>query len=199
MAGKNRSEADFYTLKAKKEGYPARSVYKLEEILQKTHALRSGCSVLDIGAAPGSWSLYLQRKLKARLVAVDLQPLKIPSGGQLVFFQGDFFSADTGEKLKPYAPFDAVISDAAPSTTGNRTVDAGRSYELVAGVIDACSKYLRAKGVLIVKVFQGGDEQELLVMMKERFSQVKALKPKACRKESFETYFIGTGYTKSGQ
>lgn len=195
MSHQSRQKADFYTLKAKKEGYPARSVYKLEEILQKNRIIKQGSKILDIGAAPGSWSMYLSKKMQAKITAVDLKPLNLKSMQNIQFFQGDAFSPDTAEKIAGNRPFDAVVSDAAPSTSGNRTVDAGRSYELVYNVIQSCNTYLKKGGSLIVKVFQGGDEKELMELMKSKFQTTKALKPKACRKNSFETFFIGINFS----
>ncbi len=196
MAKNSRSSADYYTQRARKEGYPARSVYKLEEILEKTPVIKRGQKVLDIGAAPGSWTLYLSRKFKAQITAVDLKPLALKPLPGVTVFTGDAFSEETADRLADMAPFDAVISDAAPATTGNRTVDTVRSYELVLNVIKSCSTYLKPGGALIVKVFQGGEEKELLEMIRVRFENAKALKPKACRKDSFEVFFIASGYRK---
>lgn len=190
----DRSQADFYTLKAKKEGYPARSVYKLKEIDEKFKILRPGMTVADIGAAPGSWSLYACRRLgtAGRVVGIDLKEFHIDSpAAAFTGFFGDAFDPDNIEKLTALGPYDAVISDAAPATTGNRTVDAGASYELVEQVITLSESILKQGGSLVVKIFQGGDEKELFERMKTMFASVKSFKPEACRKISFETYFIG--------
>lgn len=190
----NRSRPDFYAQKAKKEGYMARSVYKLEEIQNKTRLIRPGDTVLDIGASPGSWTQYALRLLKGRgrVVGADLKPLgRFKAQGELRFIQGDIFAEETAEKLAALGPFQVIISDAAPSTTGNRLMDARRSYDLVERILAFSLKWLEPGGNFTVKVFQGGDETELFERMKGEFAQVKRLKPKAVRKESFESYFIG--------
>ena len=191
-----RDKPDHYTLQARKEGYPARSVYKLQEIQSKFKVLPREGKILDIGAAPGSWSLYVSRKLKkgSRIVSVDLKPL---GPGILIkemsFFQMDAFSEEFLAEAEKEGPFDAVISDAAPATTGNRTVDTGRSFTLAYKVIETAGKLLKSGGNLVVKVFQGGDEQELLSIVKKGYNSAKLFKPKASRKESFEIFIIGKG------
>lgn len=190
----DRSQADFYTLKAKKEGYPARSVYKLKEIDEKFKILRPGMTVADIGAAPGSWSLYACRRLgtAGRVVGIDLKEFRLESpAAAFTGFFGNAFDPDNIKKLTALGPYDALLSDAAPATTGNRTVDAGASYELVEQVIVLSESILKRNGSLVVKIFQGGDEKELFERMKTMFASVKSFKPEACRKISFETYFIG--------
>ena len=191
-----RDKPDHYTLQARKEGYPARSVYKLQEIQSKFRILPKEGKVLDIGAAPGSWSLYVSRTLKkgSRIVSVDLKPLGpgIQIAG-MTFFQTDAFSEKFLKEAEKEGPFDAVISDAAPATTGNRTVDTGRSFTLAFKVIEAANKLLKEGGSLVVKVFQGGDEQELLSIVKKGYNSAKLFKPKASRKESFEIFIIGKG------
>lgn len=193
--GKSREHADFYTLKAKKEGYPARSVYKLEEIQQKFKILQPGNTVLDVGAAPGSWTLYTQRKIlqgRGAIVAVDLQPLAltpIPHG--VTFYQGDAFSPEIQDKLIEAGPYDTIISDAAPATTGNKAVDTARSEGLAESVVALAVEHLKKSGNLVIKIFQGGGEQRITRLMREHFSKVKAFKPQACRNESFEVFLIG--------
>ena len=197
-----RSTPDHYTQRAKKEGYPARSVYKLEELNSKFGIFGRDSRVLDIGAAPGSWSLYCLRKLskKGTLAGIDLKDLTIDKNDPRLFFiQGDFFAEENLEKLLEKGPYDAVISDAAPATTGNRTVDAGRSFSLAAGIIDLAGKLLDEGGNLTIKIFQGGDEKELVGMLAGKFASAKVFKPKACRKESFETYIVGLGFKKGAE
>lgn len=194
-----RSEPDHYTLRAKKEGYPARSVYKLEELNGKFHIFSRNSRILDIGAAPGSWSLYCLRNTgpDSIIAAIDLKELTIKNDPRLFFIQGDFFEESNLNRLLEKGPYDAVISDAAPATTGNRTVDAGRSFSLAAGIISLSGKMLKAGGNLTIKIFQGGDEKELTGMLNELFEKTKILKPKACRSESFETYIVGLNFTGS--
>ena len=173
----DRSHADFYTLKARKDGYPARSVYKLKEIDEKFRILAKGQTVADIGAAPGSWSLYACQKTGpgGRVVGIDLKEFQInPTGAVFVGFFGDAFDPKNTEKIAG-------------------TVDAGASFEIVEQVVTLAETILKKGGNLVVKVFQGGDEKEIFDRMKEMFEIVKSFKPEACRKISFETYFIGKG------
>ena len=191
-----RDKPDHYTLQARKEGYPARSVYKLQEIQSKFKVLPVEGNILDIGAAPGSWSLYVSRTLKnrSRITSVDLKPLwqGIRIKG-MTFFQMDAFSEEFLVEAEKKGPFDTVISDAAPATTGNRTVDTGRSFTLASKVIETADKLLKPGGNLVVKIFQGGDEQKLLSLVKKGYNSAKLFKPKASRKESFEIFIIGKG------
>lgn len=188
---------DYYAKLAKKEGYPARSVYKLKEIDEKHRLIKPESSILDIGAAPGSWSLYCRRKQKGRgkIVAVDLGPVVLPKAekNRVISIEGDILDAEIRNRVAGYAPFDLVLSDAAPPTTGNRTVDSGRSYTLAENVFLLSEEVLAPAGVLLVKIFQGGGERELMDLMKPVFSSVKMVKPKASRKSSFEVFLLGKG------
>lgn len=195
----NRSRPDHFTLKAKKMGYPARSVFKLEEMQKKWTLMRKGMSVLDVGAAPGSWTLYALKTLAAngRVTAVDLKPLTIksPTGSTLRFLQGDVFTPESAEFLAEGGPYGCVLSDAAPATSGNRLVDSRKSFDLVMRIIDLAEKNLAPKGNLVVKIFPGGDENEVRDRIRELFREMKIFKPKAVRSESMETYMIGMGFT----
>lgn len=196
MGKKDNPRADdYYALKAKKEGYPARSVYKLMEIQQKFKILDKSSAILDIGAAPGSWSLYILKELKGSfLVSVDIMPMDIDyKGSNFIFLQGDAFAEETVSKIREKAPYRTILSDAAPSTTGNRTVDTEKSLQLVESVIDIAEKMLSKEGNLVVKIFQGGGEKKIMERMKKMFKNVKIFKPDAVRKNSFETYLIGMG------
>ncbi|HCG64040.1 MAG TPA: RlmE family RNA methyltransferase [Sphaerochaeta sp.] len=195
MAKSRRDTADSYTLRARKEGYPARSVYKLEEI-QKNHALvRPGNTVLDVGAAPGSWTLYTHRELikgNGTIVAVDLNPLGLhPVPPTVISYIGDAFSAEIREKLVSHGPYDAIISDAAPMTTGNRSVDTSRSEWLAESVLALAEEHLKVHGNLVIKIFQGGGEIEILKRMRQLFVKAKPFKPKASRSDSFEIFLVG--------
>ncbi|MFW5747581.1 MAG: RlmE family RNA methyltransferase [bacterium] len=193
-----RDKSDHYTLRAKKEGYPARSVYKLEEIQRKYNLITPGMNVLDLGAAPGSWSLFVLKKLGGRgsVTAVDLCPAKTLAGRGKVFpIRGDFTDPEIRKRIAERGPYDCILSDAAPATTGNRTVDTGRSYTLAAVILDIVAGMLRPGGSSAIKIFQGGDERELLERMRKMFDSARQIKPKASRKESFEVFLIGTGFT----
>ena len=203
---------DHWQQKARKEGYPARSVYKLKEIDEKFGLFKVPgvpFRVLDLGAAPGSWSLYLLRKMSAVknpnpsnrsfLAAADLSPLSrefdkgLFDGENFFFIQGDITNAEVRETILSKGPYSTIISDAAPSTTGNHTVDAARSLELAEAVISYAENALAAGGSLALKVFQGGDSDALLKRIKTLFKTAKSFKPQSCRSESVETYFVGLG------
>jgi len=192
-----REKPDFYAEKARKEGYPARSVYKLEEIQKKFNIIQPGHKIIDVGASPGSWTMYALKLTKGRglVVGADLKPMGLRrSYPNFFFMQGDIFKEETISFLAEKGPYDTILSDAAPSTTGNRTIDTGRSYSLVEQIIGLSGPLLKQGGSMVLKIFQGGDEKELLDYMKTIFETVKIFKPKAVRKESFETYFIGMSY-----
>lgn len=196
MAQNSYEKPDFWTQKAKKEGYPARSVYKLEEIDQKFKLIKKNMHILDVGAAPGSWSLWVLRKFETlhdsgMLVAVDLSDLAIPKDKpNFSFIHGDIFSSEVQGKLALYCPYDLILSDAAPATTGNSTVDTSRSEELVHCVLELGNRFLKKGGILVCKFFIGGGQQELLNQAKQMFKTARTYKPEACRTSSFETYLI---------
>ncbi|MDD3902985.1 MAG: RlmE family RNA methyltransferase [Sphaerochaeta sp.] len=195
MATSRRDRADSYTKRAHKEGYPARSVYKLEELQQNFKLVKSGDAVLDVGAAPGSWTLYTHNELlkgKGSIVAVDLNPLNLnPIPPSVTVFEGDAFSKEIRAQLVAHGPYDAIISDVAPMTMGNRAVDTARSEYLAEQVVYLAKDHLKTHGNLVVKIFQGGGQVELIKEMRTMFSKVKPFKPKACREDSFEIYLVG--------
>ena len=193
---------DYWQQKARKEGYPARSVYKLIEIDEKFGLFKtSNLRVLDIGAAPGSWSLYVLQKITSKkqgfLTAVDLSPLSREfDGNNFHFIQGDITTKDIRESVLSKGPYSVIISDAAPSTTGNHMVDSARSLELAETVLSYAENALARGGNLTLKVFQGSGSDTLLKQMKTLFTTAKSFKPQACRGESVETYFVGLGCKK---
>lgn len=188
------SKPDYWSQKAFKEGYPARSVYKLQEIDQRFGMLKKGYTVLDLGSSPGSWTVWLLRNLNncGKVVSVDLTPLsKSVKGDNLIFFQGDLLSEEIRNKIREQGPYDLVVCDAAPLTTGNRTIDTARSRSLVEMAIWYAEQMLKPNGNFCVKIFQNGDQQKELQKMREIFMSAKGFKPEACRTESFETYLVG--------
>ncbi|MBQ5401263.1 MAG: RlmE family RNA methyltransferase [Treponema sp.] len=188
------SKPDYWSQKAFKEGYPARSVYKLQEIDQRFGMLKKGYTVLDLGSSPGSWTVWLLRNLNncGKVVSVDLNPLsKSVKGDNLIFFQGDLLSEEIRDKIREQGPYDLVVCDAAPLTTGNRTIDTARSRSLVEMAIWYAEQMLKPNGNFCVKIFQNGDQQKELQKMREIFMSAKGFKPEACRTESFETYLVG--------
>ncbi len=194
MSQNSYEKPDYWSKKAFSEGYPARSVYKLEEIDQKFSFIKKNSTVLDLGSAPGSWTTYLLRRMEGsgKVVSCDLNPLaSTVRGDNLVFFQGDLNAKEIREKIKAQGPYDLVVCDAAPLTTGNRMVDTARSEGLVEMAIWYVQSMLKQGGKFAVKIFQSGAQGELLKKMREIFESAKGFKPEACRKESFETYLIG--------
>ncbi len=190
-----RDKADRYTQRAHREGYPARSVYKLEELQQKFHLIHQGSHVLDVGSAPGSWTLFCDRVLlkgNGSIVSVDLNPLGIsPIPPSVTHFVGDAFCKEIRAKLVENGPYDTIISDAAPMTTGNRSVDTSRSEWLAEQVVILAEEQLKPHGNLVLKIFQGGGQVEILKRMKGLFAKAKPFKPQACREDSFEIYLVG--------
>jgi 23S rRNA (uridine2552-2'-O)-methyltransferase len=190
-----KRSADYYSRLAKQKNFPARSVFKLEEMQERFSLLKTGQKVLDLGSAPGSWSKYCLQRLgpKGQLVGVDLEPVSIaqPFGGCYRFLQRDIFSGGILAALGELGPFDVVLSDAAPRTSGSGLVDAQGSLELAERALEIAVDTLNPGGHLVVKVFQGGEEGQLLHRMKSLFRRARAFKPKASRGESRETYFLG--------
>ncbi|MFA5468500.1 MAG: RlmE family RNA methyltransferase [Sphaerochaetaceae bacterium] len=201
MAKTRRDTADHYTLRARKEGYPARSVYKLEELQSKHTLIKPGDTVLDVGAAPGSWTLYTHRQLikeRGLIVAVDLKPLALNTlPPTVISYTGDAFSPEIKGKLISHGPYDVVISDAAPQTTGNRSVDTSRSEYIGDQILLLAQEHLKPGGNLVFKLFQGGAEREFLTKMRSLFTKAKIFKPKASRQDSFEIFLIGLGRVDS--
>ncbi len=193
-----KGKPDYYWKKSKKEGYPARSVFKLQEIQEKHRILRRGSRVLDLGASPGSWSLYILDLLgeNAEVTGVDLKPpdRKLLSRKNFHFLPGDFTSQEVMQRIVEGAPYDTVVSDAAPSTTGTRALDTARSLDIARHVLDICQRVLAPGGTCLLKIFQGGEEKEILDRMRVLFRASRAFKPKASRSDSMETYYIGTGF-----
>lgn len=192
---------DHYFLQAKQEHYPARSIYKLKEIDGRFHIFMPKMRVLDLGAAPGSWSLGAAERVGAEgtVLACDLQSTKIVFPQQVSFYQEDVFSrSDTFEHLlQETAPFHVVLSDMAPLTTGSRITDQSRSLELALEAEAVADRYLIAHGSFVVKIFMGPDIQELVQSMRQKFHKVTAFKPKSSRVESKEIFYIGLDF-KSG-
>jgi len=189
---------DYYFLKAKSENYPARSVYKLKEIDAKFHIFRKGMKVLDLGAAPGSWSLGAAERIgeSGRVLSCDLQEARTEFPPQVTFCQENVFerSPEFEAMLKSIAPFDVIMSDMAPLTTGTKFTDQARSLELCQEAFEVAKLYLAKGGSFVVKIFMGPDVMELLQPMRRAFAKVSAFKPQSSRAESKETFYVGVGF-----
>jgi 23S rRNA (uridine2552-2'-O)-methyltransferase len=190
---------DHYFRKAKEENYPARSVYKLKELDEKFRLLKPGMRVLDLGAAPGSWSIGAAEKVGDRglVLACDIRPADAIFPSQVLFMREDVFnrSAAFESRLEELGPFDAILSDMAPLTTGARITDQTRSLELATEAFALASLFLKRGGAFVVKIFMGPDIGELLVPMRQAFTAVKSFKPKSSRAESKETFFVGLDFS----
>ena len=198
MARSRRAGADFYSKQARARGFPARSVWKLEELDLRFRLLRRGMDVLDLGAAPGSWALYARDRVGARgsVTAVDLRPrpaaLGAPDSG-LRWLQADLAGEPLRDMLRGRR-FDLILSDAAPATCGNHAVDAARSAQLVEAVLGIACGHLPESGNLVAKVLQGDELPDLLALARSRFARVRTAKPKASRGESSETFLLAFRY-----
>lgn len=185
---------DYFFHKAKKENFAARSVFKLEEIDERFQIIKSGYKILDLGAEPGSWAQYCSGKIgkQGRVLGIDLQPIKLTMPNA-VFITADMRALDltqvmTDNGIAP--PFDAVLSDMAPKTTGIRVTDAQRSLELCDLALETAEKYLKPRGSFVAKLFQSEEFDIFRNKLKTRFSRVEVLRPKSTRKESKEVFFI---------
>jgi 23S rRNA (uridine2552-2'-O)-methyltransferase len=185
--------ADSLTLKAKKENYPARSVYKLKEIQAKFKVIKQGDSVIDLGCSPGSWLLFAGQCVgnKGSVLGIDLKKIDIKLPRNIKAFVGDIL--DTPSQLNDFAEkgCDVVLSDMAPATTGRKDVDAARSFELCETALNCAVKCLRPKGSFVCKIFQGSEFKEFEKRIKKEFKISKIFKPDSCRKASKEIYIIG--------
>src|ERR1700722_20237133 len=143
---------DHFTREAKKAGYPARSVFKLEEIDRRVRLLRPSMRVLDLGAAPGSWSLYAAQKIghAGKLLAMDRDALSVALPAHAIFLQGDALTLEN-DALAMFAPYDVVLSDMAPNTSGNRSADQARSFELFMRALEVASSLTKVGGSFVGK------------------------------------------------
>jgi len=183
---------DHYTRRAKKEHFPARSVYKLQEIQQKHQLIKKGYKVLDLGCAPGSWLLYAAKLAgdRGQVVGIDLKPVagRIPAHAEII--AADVFALDV-ESLG--TDFNVVLSDMAPATTGHKDVDAARSYNLCETALGIAQRVLLPGGSFVCKIFQGPDFKTFMDIVKEGFKELKIFKPRSSRKASKEIFVIGKG------
>jgi 23S rRNA (uridine2552-2'-O)-methyltransferase len=193
---RKRQGDDRYFQKAKVEGYRARSAYKLLQIQEKFHVLRKGQVVLDLGAAPGSWSQVAGQIVGSagRVIAVDLQTIEPIPG--VTTLQGDITAPDVQAGIVEAAggPVDVVLSDAAPNTSGIRERDHALSVELVRAAFGVAQRSLRPGGCFVAKVFEGEDIPRLLAHLRRHFALVKPHYPQATRQESREVFLVCKGF-----
>jgi 23S rRNA (uridine2552-2'-O)-methyltransferase len=190
---------DHYFKKAKQENYPARSVYKLQEIEKQSRLFFPGAKVLDLGACPGSWTLYAAERVGSRgiVLAIDLNPAGTAFPPQVTYLTGDMLDPgpDIREAFARLGPFDIVMSDMAPKTTGHKFTDQARSLELCEAALAVAYDRLKPGGAFVVKIFQGPDAPAYLAGLRKCFTAVRVAKPKSSRAESKEIFYVGTGFS----
>lgn len=189
---------DHYFLKAKQEQYPARSVYKLKEIDKRFRIFKKNMRVLDLGAAPGSWSLGASEKVgpDGFVLGADIQDTGTTFPDNVMFLREDVFarSSEFEALLEAKGPFHVVMSDMAPSTTGHRGTDQARSAALCEEALAVALRHLQKGGSFVVKVFMGPDVKALADTLRAHFAAVKSFKPASSRSESMETFYVALGY-----
>ena len=187
----NKQRRDIYVRQSKIEGYRARSVYKLIEIDEKFKIFKGGLSVIDIGAAPGSWSQYALKASKSgKLISIDLK--KMEPIGNSVQIQGDFTEEKTQEEIKKNinGKVDVVMSDMAVDTTGIKNIDSIQTGELCKEAMFFAKDLMKENGYFISKIFMGGTFNEIVAEGKKYFKEVKVFKPKSSRKDSKESFIV---------
>jgi 23S rRNA (uridine2552-2'-O)-methyltransferase len=186
------AKPDRFTRAAKDAGFPARSVFKLEEIDRRTRLLRPGQRVLDLGATPGSWSLYVARKIgrAGHLLAVDLEPLGTVLPPNAVFVQGDALALEN-EALARFAPYDVVLSDMAPRTTGNRVTDQTRSFELFMRALAVAATLGSPGGAFVGKIFMSDDLPAARAELRRHYATERLIRPEGTRAVSTELFAVG--------
>jgi 23S rRNA (uridine2552-2'-O)-methyltransferase len=189
----NKQRRDTYVRQSKVDGYRARSAYKLIEIDEKFKIFKGGISVIDIGAAPGSWSQYAAKAAKSgRLISIDLKEMQ--PIGNTVQICGDFTEENIQDEIKKHIKdkIDVVMSDMAVNTTGIKNIDSIQTGELCKEAMFFAKDLLKSNGYFISKIFMGGIFNEIVAQGKKFFKEVKVFKPKSSRKDSKESFIICT-------
>lgn len=199
---------DPYVKMAQKEGYRSRAAYKLKEVDEALRLIRPGQTVVDLGSAPGAWSQYLRRKLapngaatgalNGRIIALDILPMEAIEDVQ--FLQGDFREDAVLQQLQSSLQgqrVDVVVSDMAPNLSGIVSSDSAKIAHLIELAVDFACRHLKPEGALVTKVFHGSGYSQLVELFKRQFVTVKAIKPKASRGKSAETFLVGMRLKKA--
>jgi 23S rRNA (uridine2552-2'-O)-methyltransferase len=195
MARKNPyAKPDHFTRAAKEAGFPARSVFKLEEIDRRTRLLRGGMRVLDLGASPGSWAKYAAQKIGTggHLLAIDLEPLAVTLPPNATFVQGDALAL-SNDDLARFAPYDVVLSDMAPRTTGSRITDQARSFELFMRALAVADTLGARGGSFVGKIFMSDDLPAARAELRRVYETERLLRPEGTRSVSTEIFAVGAG------
>jgi len=187
----NKQRRDIYVRRSKVDGYRSRAAYKLIEIDEKFKVFKNGISVIDLGAAPGSWSQYLSKKIKnGKIVSIDLN--KMEKVDNVVQILGDFNQEKNQTKIKNLfkSNVDVVLSDMAVNTTGNKNIDSIYTGELCKEAMLFSKNILKKDGKFISKIFMGSSFNEIITETKLIFKEFKVFKPKSSRKDSKESFII---------
>ena len=187
----NKQKRDIYVRQSKVDGYRARSAYKLIEINEKFKIFQNGMSVVDIGAAPGSWSQYVSKVIKnGTLISIDLKKMDYIQNS--IQIEGDFTDLKIQSKIKKYIKdeINVVLSDMSVNTTGVKNVDAIQTGELCEEAMIFAKDLLSKKGIFVSKIFMGSSFNEIVALGKKFFKEVKVFKPKSSRKDSKESFII---------
>ena len=187
----NKQRRDIYVRRSKVDGYRSRAAYKLIEIDEKFIIFKNGISVIDLGAAPGSWSQYLSKKIKnGKIVSIDLK--KMEAIENITQILGDFIEEKNKSKIKDFfkSNVDVVLSDMAVNTTGNKNIDSVHTGELCMQAMLFSKKVLNNGGKFISKIFMGSTFNEIITEAKLIFKEVKVFKPKSSRKDSKESFIV---------
>ena len=187
----NKQRKDIYVRKSKVDGYRARSAYKLIEINEKFKIFKGGMIVLDIGAAPGSWSQYASKIIKnGKIISIDLKEMEEIKG--TIQIKGDFTDPIIQKKIRSYASkeIDVVMSDMAVNTTGIKNIDSIQTGELCKEAIVFSKEVISNNGFFISKIFMGETFNEIVALAKKIFKEVRVFKPQSSRKESKENFII---------
>jgi len=185
---------DARTKAAKAQGFPARSVFKLEEIDRRVKLLRGGQKVLDLGAAPGSWSLYASQKVgpSGRVLAIDLQEIRQAFAPNVRVVQGDALTLESAA-LSEFAPYDVVLSDMAPNTSGSKIRDQAGSLEVCLRALDVAFALGKPGSHFVAKIFMSGDFQIARKLAGERYEKSQVIRPEGTRQQSTEVFIVGLG------
>ena len=197
--GKNPyAKPDARTKAAKAQGFPARSVFKLEEIDRRVRLLKGGQKVLDLGAAPGSWSLYASQKVgpSGRVLAIDLQDIRQGFPPNVKVTQGDALTLENAS-LSEFAPYDVVLSDMAPNTSGSKVRDQAYSFELCMRALDVAHALGKPGSHFVAKIFMSDDFKEARRVAGERYERSQVIRPEGTRRQSSEVFIVGLGLKKS--
>jgi len=193
---KNRAnpyaKPDAKTTEARAKGYPARSVFKLQEIDRRMRVLRAGQNVIDLGAAPGSWSLYASERVgpTGHVYAIDIKPIQQVFGENVKVLEGDALSLES-EILAAHAPYDVVLSDMAPNTSGSKFQDQARSNELFLRALDVAIAHGKPGSHFAAKIFMSGDFKAAEVRVRQAYETVRTIRPEGTRQVSTEVFVVG--------